>query len=216
LQEVVERRVALRHELPKVRRIVAFLSGDHGFHASTDSEVRLVRLSQRLSEPRLAESRLPPFRSMRAGPTSGHRCSPSSPRRICISRSMPRGECVWPPVWRARVGWDGLLLRPRGRRARPDRGQQRRDLPLGAIQAGEQSLPVPLTVGFQGPEGRRRRSSGQVRSHGFTSWARGARIVSQRRGRLCAVAHTTAPVRLNGHRAASAAGATAARNGQAP
>jgi len=26
---------------------------------------------------------------MRAGPTSGHRCSPSSPRRICISRSMP-------------------------------------------------------------------------------------------------------------------------------
>jgi hypothetical protein len=40
---------------------------------------------------------------------------------------------------------------------------------------------------------RRRRSSGQVRSHGFTSWARGARIVSQRRGRLCAVAHTTAP-----------------------
>jgi hypothetical protein len=34
-------------------------------------------------------------------------------------------------------------------------------------------LPVPLTVGFQGPEGRRRRSSGQVRSHGFTGWARG-------------------------------------------
>ena len=97
------------------------------------------------------------------------------------------GELEW--------GGTGLLLRPRGRRARPDRGQQRRDLPLGAIQAGEQSLPVPLTVGFQGPEGRRRRSSGQVRSHGFTSWARGARIVSQRRGRLCAVAHTTAPVR---------------------
>jgi len=78
---------------------------------------------------------------------------------------LQAGELEW--------GGTGLLLRPHGRRARPDRGQQRRDLPLDAAQAGEQSLPAPLTVGFQGPEGRRRRSSGQVGSHGFTGWTNG-------------------------------------------